>query len=150
MFKKNKTFKKILLRISIALGAFLIILFALNFVNDVIEVTVLDKITQYLNLNVFAVITIFVLATIAQLASKFGLPWNLVSPLLKAITITFAIRYALFLIVVIAATIDKDMTSLVELVSTTINPLIFVGVLIFGYASIIKQNIFKEKKKNGK
>jgi len=147
----KKSYFKILLKTIIIFVGIYIFSKALEVISSISGFDVFLQISKFLDLNLFTIIIIVIIASIGQITAKLKSPFNLGTPILKAIPIVYVIKLITTLLVVIAISVSTDLSVLLRLIDF-LNPFIFWGIIILGYYKILtktkKDEKLKEELKN--
>lgn len=146
-----KSYKFIIIRGILAFIALFLLVEGLDYLNNQFDDKGLSQITESVNLNLDTLIIIFAVAILAQLINKLKFPLNLPAPILKAIPIVYIVKFCSILLVIAVSSIGLDISKTAYDLTTFVNPIIFILILVLGYLSIFgrlaKGEIYHPKKK---
>ena len=149
-----KSYKFIIIRGIFAFIALFLVVEGLDYLNNQFDDRGLSQITEYVNLNLDTLIILFAIAILAQLINTLKFPLNLPAPILKAIPIVYIVKFCSILLVIAISSIGQDISKTAYDLTTFVNPIIFVLILVLGYLSIFGRlakgeiHNFKKKEKH--
>lgn len=144
MADESKTIKTVVwiifLRL-LGLALFLVLLFMLNILNPLIDYLLLDRIVHFLNTNVDLIVYMTFIFLFGELFMMSSLPLNLPGPLLNAAGSLLAVTFVLRVFELVDSFIGNNIFQIFNQFSFLIYPLVFIIVLLAGYATIFTTEI---------
>ena len=131
-----KSFKFIITRGVFAFVMLFLLVKGLSYLDDLLGVQIVSMIVEFLDLNLNVLIIVFIIAILAQIVNKLMFPFNLPAPILKAIPIVYAVKLCVIFLAMCTSYIGKDFSKAFYYIVNFGNPIIFIAILVVGYASI--------------
>ncbi|MBN2367907.1 hypothetical protein JXC34_02735 [Candidatus Woesearchaeota archaeon] len=134
----------------IGLMIFLVLLFLINVIS--INVYPYRLVVSFINSNAVLIVVMSIIFMIAEVIFSFVFPFNLSGPIFSSLASMFLVKFILEIFSLIDRFIAEDIFTVFSAFDWLIYPVVFIAVLIGGYATIFARLIggTKEEKKTKK